>query len=43
MGIKGAICGGIAEELFGLKDIDVENNLQQYLEPYLFGIAYDTI
>ena len=43
MDTLGAIGGGIAEELFGLKDIDVENILKQYLEPQLFDITYDTI
>ena len=43
MDTLGAIGGGIAEELFGLKDIDVENILKQYLEPHLFDITYDII
>ena len=43
MDTLGAIGGGIAEELFGLKDIDVKNILKQYLEPHLFDITYDTI
>ena len=37
--LKTLIGGGIAEELFGFGDIDVEGILEQFLEPYLFNLA----
>lgn len=41
MDTLGAIGGGIAEELFGLKDIEVESILSQYLEPHLYDLAME--
>ena len=36
---KTLIGGGIAEELFGFEDIDVDGILEQFLEPHLFDLA----
>ena len=41
MDTLGAIGGGIAEELFGLKEFDVSNILSQYLEPHLYDLAME--
>lgn len=41
MDTLGAIGGGIAEELFGLKDVDVESILSKYLEPHLYDLAME--
>ena len=41
MDTLGAIGGGIAEELFGLKDIEVKSILSQYLEPHLYDLAME--
>ena len=41
MDTLGAIGGGIAEELFGLKDIKVKSILSQYLEPHLYDLAME--
>ena len=39
MDILGAIGGGIAEELFGILEFEVNAILNKYLEPYLYEIA----
>ena len=41
MDTLGAIGGGIAEGLFGLKDIEVKSILSQYLEPHLYDLAIE--
>lgn len=39
MAIKDAICGGIAEELFGISEFEVNSILNKYLEPHLYEIV----
>lgn len=39
MDTLGAIGGGIAEELFGISEFEVDAILNKYLEPYLYEIA----